>query len=230
MDNGTYAHYHDNTSHGEDAFLIRELSLDSVLDAVLDGLTEKEEGTGKIASTLTADKLRYDRIQKVQDVIDLLTQANQELYETTEGAAKTTATVALKLGKQLYIVNVGDSPAYLIREGKIMELTTLDKSPIYHAVCNRVIGEIPGLFRYHKNQIDLQSGDRLVLVTDGIIDNLFPEEILSVVNKSQTPQEAVRGLEMRIDEKRSINVGRRDVFRVFKPDDATAIIRYFPTA
>jgi len=48
MDNGTYAYYHDNAAHGEDAFLNRELSLDSVLDAILDGLTEEDVGGARL--------------------------------------------------------------------------------------------------------------------------------------------------------------------------------------
>ncbi len=222
MQNGNYAFYHNNTAHGDDTLLTRELSSNSVIDAVLDGVTI---GRGSVASALVRDYLSNRRIISVGDVGRILKIANNHLGGKKRWEAATTATIALKRNQQLYIVNIGDSPAYLVRGEEITELTTLDRDKSWPANIEKAIGMGTG-FRYHTNRIELQPGDKIILLTDGIFDNIYPEEIAGVVNENKTPQEAVRALELLLTEKESSNQGRRDVFGRFKPDDATAIIRY----
>ena len=121
--------------------------------------------------------------------------------------------------------NVGDSPAYLIRNGRIIELTTMDK----------ISGDLLGVtnsvgngarFSYHTNQISLEPKDKLVLVTDGISDNIYPQEIIDIVINEKTPQNAINRLWELLKKKRFSKQGRDDFFGDFKYDDTTAIIRY----
>lgn len=224
MENGTHAVYFNNRKHGDDNYLMKVLSPHSVLDAVFDGVSSGGQG-GK-ASTLTKHRLRdASRIEGPEDVERLLGRANDALFNKPRRPL-TTATVALKIEDQLYVINVGDSPAYLFRDGRVEELTTLDKEPYSLAGLTQTIGDGREL-TYHRKQIILKPGDRLVLATDGITDNIHPNELYErVIRDTGTPEEAVGRLEKVLKEKRRKNEGREDFFKEFKNDDQTAIIRF----
>ena len=69
MHNGSAASFHDNSAHGEDVFLIRELGDTVALDAVLDGVTHCEGG---YASSFTAQLLVDTAIDSLDDLINAL--------------------------------------------------------------------------------------------------------------------------------------------------------------
>src|SRR3989338_8838533 len=109
MENGSVAYLHKNHAHGDDAYLTRMISLNSVLDGVFDGVSS---ANGKKASRLTVEKLKNGRIESPKYVGDLLQEANDELYRPfstlpllhrpTTADSLTTATAALKIGNKLY--------------------------------------------------------------------------------------------------------------------------------
>lgn len=226
MNNGTYAHYHDNTQHGDDRLLTRELSPHSTLDAVMDGVSL---GKGSVASTLVADMLSTAKVIKPNNISRMLGEAGLKLHKKTSGYSMTTATVALKINDQLHVIGIGDSPAYLIRGGEVIELNKLDKgakdNPL--TLTRTIGGRVTPIYADDLRQFPLQPGDRLVLVTDGISDNIYPAEIADIVQRERSPQEAALALEQLLKQKALSNIGRHDTFGGFKPDDATAIIRYF---
>jgi len=226
MENGTYAVYFANGRHGDDNYLTKVLSPHSILDAVFDGVSSG--GKGGMASTLAKHRLRdASRIEGPEDVERLLEKANDALFKKFSRRALTTATVALKIGNQFYVVNVGDSPAYLFRDGRVEELTTLDKDRYSLASLTQTVGD-GGELTYHRKQITLKPGDRLVLATDGVTDNIYPDELYgSVIKDAGNPEEAVGRLEKLLKEKRKRNEGREDFFKEFKNDDQTALIRFF---
>jgi len=225
MENGTHAVYFDNSTHGDDRYIARILGPNSVLDAVFDGVSGG--GQGAQASELTERIFREaSRIEEQEDVKRLLESAHSEL----SGASRihlTTATVALKVGNQLYVINVGDSPAYLFRDGRVEELTVLDKDPYSLAMITQAIGDGEEL-DYHENQVSLEPGNILVLATDGITDNIYPDEFYERTIKGiKNPEEALGRLEELLKEKERNDEGREDFFRRFKSDDRAAIIRFF---
>jgi protein phosphatase len=113
-----------------------------------------------------------------------------------EGMA-TTAVVAYITGHTLYITNIGDSRAYLIRDGGIMQLTedhtyvnnllsagTISqaearehpqKSMITRAL-GASVGADPDFYHY-----EIQKGDRILLCTDGLHGEVTDSEILSAL-------------------------------------------------
>lgn len=221
MENGRYAHYINNESHGDDIILTRVLSKYSVLDAVLDGVSM---GNGKRGSQLTAEKLKRGVIENQVHLGEIVREANKELsYSATIG--ETTLTATLKIGNKLYVLNTGDSPAYLLRDKKVIELATLDKVHFHPAMITMCVG-MGDKFNYHSKQIDLQAGDKLILLTDGITDNIYVPEIVEIMGE-RTPKIVVKSLERLMNRKRSSNRGRQDVFNIFKNDDASAIVRFF---
>ena len=224
MNNGTAASFSDNSAHGEDCFLIRELSTTTFLDAVLDGVTHCEGG---YASGFTAQLLQDTPISSLDDLVETLEQANSTLFQSGRGRnLLTTVSAALKTGDELHVINRGDSPVYLIRGGEATELTTIAKAELLPSLTSGAVG-LREKFTYEYKKVALQPNDWLVLLTDGLTNNVFPEELADIVGKASSPQEAVSALEELVNEKRRTHKGREDAYGTFKEDDRTAIFRYF---
>lgn len=222
MKNGSSAYLYNNQAHGDDTYLIRELGPESVLDAVLDGVSM---GKGSTASQMTVKVLEEGKGRSDEDILTILKNVNETLYRETDGISLTTITACLKIGDQLFVINSGDSPAFLIRDNKITELTVLDKIPGDLVSLTSAVG-IGSEFACHVKQIQLKAGDKLILVTDGISDNVYPEELLDI-SKAKTPEKAINNLTNLMSDKQQSDEGRKDRFGHFKLDDMTGIVRYF---
>jgi serine/threonine protein phosphatase PrpC len=222
LPNGRAAVYHDNSSHGEDAYVTRELHHQFVLDAVLDGATGRG---GAQASSLAANMLREAKLENLTDLTDLLDLANKQLFQRGRGRFfLTTAAVTLKLGDVLEVVSVGDSSVLLIRDGDVVSLTFTTIGPMLLDVSNG-LGRREAL-SYKITRVMLSPQDRLVLATDGLIENVAPSELAALVSATPSPEEAVSALQQLLCERKRTNRGRVDDHSGFRHDDATAIIRY----
>ncbi len=224
MDNGTAASFQDNSSHGEDAFLIRDLGDNLTLDAVLDGVTHCQGG---YASGFTSDLLRDAAIDNPEHLTEVLRQANNTLFQSGRGRTLlTTVSAALKLGNELHIIHAGDSPGYLIRAGEAIELTTIVTTGLLPGVVSGAVG-MHQEFRFEHKVMALEPNDRLLLITDGVINNLFPHELAAIVYEAASPEEAASDLEEMLAEKRRLHKGREDTYGTFREDDLTALFRFF---
>ena len=220
--NGRTAAYHDNSCHGEDAFLTRELTPHRALDAVLDGATGRG---GLEASSYAAEVLREASIESVEDLTTLLDQVNRELFRRGRGRYfLSTISAALKIGQDLHVLSVGDSPVLLIREGDIIPLTPAAKGQTFLGMAN-ALGRHEKLL-YKTASVSLQAQDRVVLVTDGIIENVAASELAILLDHASSPEEAVSAVRQLLGEKQRENRGRVDDRGSFRRDDATALIRY----
>ena len=78
--------------------------------------------------------------------------------------------------------------------------------------------------------VSLEAEDRLVLATDGLIENVAPSELVALIDAERSPEQAVVALRQLFGEKKQGNKGRVDDSSGFRRDDATAIIRYIGLA
>lgn len=224
MNNGEAAAFQDNSAHGEDAFVTIEIGPDSVLDAVMDGVSQLE---GAYASSFAQQTLETARINGLDDVITALDQVNSLLFQSGRGRnLLTTISATLKQGDKLHVLSLGDSPMFLVRGGEISELNTIVKSALISSLSGGALGQKEKL-ELQRHETTLELGDRLVLTTDGLIHNIWPEEIARLVSDAASAQEAVDSLQALVDEKRTANKGREDSYGTFREDDQTAIIRFF---
>jgi protein phosphatase len=166
-----------------------------LLFSLADGMGGYEHG--KIASELAVDTLFSTfyahsapgkRLPVRQAFLKGVEAANLAVYNTAHklGAHRmgTTLTAGGLRDKKLHVVHVGDSRAYLIRDHKATCLTN-DHSVVGDLLRMRVINEeqvrtharrsvltrAVGLALFVQpevTQVDLQEGDRLVLVSDGV--------------------------------------------------------------
>ncbi|HEX9869308.1 MAG TPA: SpoIIE family protein phosphatase [Candidatus Tectomicrobia bacterium] len=208
----------DNSAHGEDNYLIRALGEHAFLDAIMDGVTGRG---GKQASRLAVEALAVARLTSAGDMVAVLEKLNRQLYDRGGGSLLlTTVSAALCIDDKLSIAGVGDSSAFLIR------------SKSFQYLCSPRPGMFLGshvqLQGFYRMEMTIEPGDRMVLATDGITDNITSSELVDVIRHSASPDEAAGQL-------RTIMVTRAageclaaaPLRGRFRYDDWTAIVRFF---
>jgi protein phosphatase len=145
------------------------------------------------------------RFRAVNEVV--LDQAGRAMHLSGMG---TTLTLAWSLGAELFVANVGDARAYLLRGGGLRRLTRdhtvaqalADAGHIppeevathrLRHVLTRVIGRKdqgePDVYR-----VRLADGDRLLVCTDGLTDAAGEEAIAAELGRDVPAAEVCRGL------------------------------------
>lgn len=144
---------------------------------------------GEVASRLGVETIldQFERSTEDNPVV-LLEQAfgvaNQQIYVQGRGTMGTTGVAALLVNHMLYVANVGDSRAYLIRAGQIQQISQ-DHSFVAEQVAAGLLTPAEARSSVHRNmitralghqqevQVDLftlpvQVGDMVLLSTDGL--------------------------------------------------------------
>jgi len=139
-----------------------------------------------------------DREDPVARLIESIELANAELLKSTSdmvngSIAATTMVAAIVTEDSAVIANVGDSRAYLMRNGTVRQITE-DHSLVASLVASGAISEAEALRHPHRNvilhclgsepeptvdlfEVDLQPGDSLCLCSDGLTRHLNDSEI-----------------------------------------------------
>lgn len=175
------------------------------LEAVAYYVTTSMQCFYKLESDLEADLL-YALETSVQNSHRMVQSAAASSPEYTGMA--TTLTVAHMLWPNVYIVHVGDSRAYLLRNGKIAQLTrdqtlaqglvdegvmsadSAERSPLSHVLSSAVGKEIAPA----SSSVQVQAGDVLMLCTDGLTKHVTDEQIKSSLAAGESAEETCRGL------------------------------------
>jgi serine/threonine protein phosphatase PrpC len=134
---------------------------------------------------------------------------NQSLSDAAKNGMGTTLVAAVILGRRVYVANVGDSRAYVINEEGIIQITE-DHSLVEEQVraglltpeqarrhpqrnlVTRALGSRPSV-EVDLFERDFESGDILLLCSDGLTGRVEDPEIAAIVQENH-PHEAVRQL------------------------------------
>ena len=160
-----------------------------------DGPADDEQGGDLLGQVAGALHRAHDRIGELVD-------ENPSLSGTS-----TTATVALFDGTQLAMGHVGDSRAYLLRDGSLSQLTkdhtfvqtliddgqiTEDESR-HHPHRNLILKAIDGIHDLEPDlfQVDLKIGDRLLFCSDGACGVLEAERLGAILGEGNADYAAV---------------------------------------
>lgn len=191
------------------------------LDLLAPPLIAVADGMGGHLGGGTASRMAVDALRAVgattnpTDLLAALREANRAI--TTAAAADpglagmgTTATAALLDGGILYLVHVGDSRAYLIRDGRITQVTedhsvvaemvrrgtlsadAAETHPARHVI-TRALGVATDL-EIDALRVDLAPGDVILLCTDGLSGPVDDEDILGIVDSTMGLQDAAVAL------------------------------------
>lgn len=225
MDDCNVDAFQDNSCHGEDAYLVRELASGAAMDCVLDGVTHCE---GAYASGFTKDLLAKGVIKSIDDVVGLLRQANDVLFQAGQGRnLLTTIVLVFYQQRRACVLSVGDSSAYLVRDSAITHLTPPREDRELNALAGGAIG-LKGDLEYDSNTLDVQPGDLILLASDGLLSNLTDTELCAALDGSISAYGAVERLRVKFIDKRESKLGRDGDFGSFREDDVTAIVRFIP--
>jgi serine/threonine protein phosphatase PrpC len=216
----TVAVLHDNSAHGEDNYLVRALGDNAVLDAVMDGVTR--HGGGQ-ASRCVADGLAAALLTSADDVVAVLEKVNRQLYQIGGGQfLLTTVAAALYVHGKLSIVGAGDSSVLLIRSDSLQQLRC--------GVRGGFIGARKHLVDLYRAEVTIEPGDRVFLATDGVTDNVTSHELVEVMRRAVSADEAAGQLGTILTIRQEAGLLPAPLGGSFHDDDRTAIVRFFSTA
>jgi len=163
--------------------------------------------------------LRLDE-EHAQKVMDRAAERYRKVHEALQEKARldpklrgmgTTMTAASSLGDDLFVTHVGDSRAYLFRDGKLQLLThdqtqaqlmadigmisqtEVARHRLRH-VLTSALGGMEKAVRADIQRFKLADGDRLLLCTDGLTDMVEDEGIARVLGGVESSDEACRRL------------------------------------
>lgn len=123
----------------------------------------------------------------------------------------TTLTLAYSLNEVLFVAHVGDSRCYLVRQGELFRLTrdhtlverlvrrgvlsaeAATRHHLRHVVTN-VVGADPTTVDVELHRLALDSGDRLLLCSDGLTEMLTDTEINNILVQESVPEAACQKL------------------------------------
>ena len=199
-----------------------------LLYAVADGMGGYTHGA--VASSLALESLVDTLYEKdapnPKALLSGVEKANLEVYKAAQrlaaGRMGTTLTAAYVVGDMLHLAHVGDSRAYLIRNGRSTCLTS-DHTTVGDMVRAKLIP--PDKIRTHAqrsvltkaiglglfiqpdiNQHQLLEGDRVVLCTDGVWSVINDDEFARVANESSLEQSSQNLLDLALNRNTDDNV------------------------
>ena len=217
-----YTTFQDNTTHGEDSFLVRDLGGNNYLDVVLDGVTG--HGGGE-ASRGVADALRDASMVSVDDLLGVIEEQNSEFYQVGGGRfLLTTITAVLCLDGRTHVVHAGDSPFYLVKTDSYQQISGRIGG-LMRPGSTKVIGSAESL-DMNVEEIFPETGDRILLATDGVSDNLSAGELVEVIRAAGSPQEVMSSIENMIKERLDGGTVPHQMGGRYRHDDQTGIIRF----
>ncbi len=227
-----------------DVGIVRKVNEDSFgsktgelnLFVVADGMGGHQ--SGDVASSMAVEALISDvqnsienKKDNLQDLLkDAVINANKKVFDFAKENGKdmgTTVVALLLYGGIVYAANVGDSRAYLIRNGEAAPLTK-DHSLVARLVemkmveakdarnhpkgnvLLRTIGTDPKV-DVDVNQTKVRKGDYLLLCTDGLWNQVYDDEIAHIIKRAAALQDACKEL-VRVANERG------------GPDNITAIV------
>ena len=210
------AHTHEGRvrQNNEDTALVDE---GASLFAVADGMGG--HAAGEVASQVAVEALRVsaagDGSRSVSELVDGVRIANRAVYDRAgsdpelRGMGTTLCALALveeEGEERIAVVNVGDSRVYLMQQGELTQLTqdhslvedmvrsgqiSAEEAKIHpqRNIVTRVLGIDPDV-EVDSWQITPFTGDRYLLCSDGLFDEVDEAKIASVMRRRADPQEA----------------------------------------
>lgn len=189
---------------------------------VADGVALSRDG--RIASKLAVDIVMRDMLvnsdlmikqgkytQQMQQSVKLAHDTILQQYHDTEDLPATTLVMALIMETTAYILNIGDSRAYVLSDDTLRQITTdhtyaqalVDAGAIepeeaqdhpFNNSLSRYLGGTNDHFEPDVFVEHLSVGDYVLLCSDGLYNLVSEDDIISLIQSSESPQMATKRL------------------------------------
>ncbi|MDQ3304972.1 MAG: Stp1/IreP family PP2C-type Ser/Thr phosphatase [Actinomycetota bacterium] len=200
-------------ANNQDAILVAE-----PLFAVADGMGG--HAAGEIASQVAVESLEVDDVSSVEALARAVRQANRAVWERAAGEPElrgmgtTMCVVALvddgQADERIIVANVGDSRVYQFHDGDITQITDdhslvedlVREGRLSHEearthpqrnILTRVLGNEPDV-EVDTWEIIPQRGDRYLLCSDGLFNEVDDDRIAAVLRRLADPEDAAHEL------------------------------------
>ena len=157
-------------------------------------------------NTATVMRRMTNRFRQIDDELREQGESNESLH-----GMGTTLTVTASLGSDLFLSHIGDSRAYLLRRGKLYQLTkdhTLAQALIdagiagaedtstraMRHVLTAALGSTGERTDPQVQRLHLSDGDQLLLCTDGLTEMVTDDHIAALLTDANSSQAACQGL------------------------------------
>ncbi len=204
---------------GSDVGNVREINQDRVyfrgaVAAVADGMGGHQGG--ERAAELAIGEFRIVRAQlSPEELVDVVEEANRQVHHQAvdpdlRGMGTTMVALSLHPEGTMTVVNVGDSRAYWLRGDTLAQITedhsfvedlvrqgrlSPEEAAVHpqRNILTRALG-IADNVEVDRFEIDPQIGDRLLLCSDGLFNEISPDEITKILAEHEDPTEASNAL------------------------------------
>ncbi|MDW8413795.1 MAG: protein phosphatase 2C domain-containing protein, partial [Acidobacteriota bacterium] len=178
----------------------------------LGGAAAGEVASSMAVQTICTELMKYvrsnlppsDRLKRSTEL------ANQKIWESAQSDRSlqgmgATVTAAYVYGHTVYIAQVGDSRAYIIRNGRVKQVTEdqswanaikkagLEATHVPSNVILQALGTQPKV-HVEVTSVELIANDILLLCSDGLSNKVKDDEICSIVSKVTNPELACKQL------------------------------------
>jgi protein phosphatase len=162
-----------------------------------------------LVDELSAPELKTRVSEYFQEIDSEISK--QQATDPSLAGMGTTMTLAYSLGSEAFVGHVGDSRAYLFRDGTTQQLTQ-DHTHVQRlvsagaisrqqaathrlrGVLTQAIGGQSGQLRVEVHRLQLREGDRLLLCTDGLTDMVPESSIADVLARERPAQQICQDL------------------------------------
>ncbi len=207
--------------NNEDSLIVEQFD-DYCLYAVADGMGGHK--AGEVASSIAIEEIKNLFVNNVKNkdfqppsfIIESVKKSNERIRERSFNSEEccgmgTTVTMAVldKLNNIIYIGNIGDSRAYLLRNNEIKQITT-DHTYVNELIKDGKITEEEAKTHPKRNvitralgsedyvhadifELELYGNDILLLCTDGLTTHVSDDRMLEIIKEFGT-SESVRKL------------------------------------
>ena len=211
----------------QDNFVIRKYADDVLFAVVCDGMGGANGGN--VASAIATDAFReqLDAAERehpsffgipAEDILDILsaaaTEANRAVYRAAQDDPSlegmgTTLVGCILVGTNLYVVNVGDSRLYAVRDGEIEQIShdhsyvqylvdtgKLTPEEAKHAKNRNIITRAVGTEKTVGADLFTETvapGNFVVLCSDGLTNHVEPDEIKELLGSGELSADELQG-------------------------------------
>lgn len=170
------------------------------------------------------DELAEEVLRRTTERYRIVHEAIRDEAQSNPSLARmgTTLTVAVSLASDLFVIHVGDSRAYLLRNGQLRQLTrdqTVVQSLVdagvltqqeaathkMRHVLTQALGQSAGNLKIDVQRATLKDGDSLLMCTDGLTEMVPDHEISAVLT---SPGKAEQHCQALLD--KALDAGGKD--------------------